>query len=358
MTSRALLLYILIVCLVAAIPAVHAVSHQQNSSLSLLKINAGSSLKRLNDLYQLSVGLHDAGYYKNAIVYAKQVYKESLGHSSLSWVSKVTIANNLAVLTFRLGKYGEAARLLTRSLVQIEMHEKSISLEKQRLLLTVYKNLHELYFTSGEPLMAERYWLAINKIERQKYSRDHPIIVHQRFQKISLEFQKSNFRYARQLLASHWHKLPTGKLYNEARAETNLLRAKINMRLSEFDKALLNLNKALDWQPRVDSDLNADIYKQLSYISFKKSSSGQFLAQSLLYHQQHLGILKRLYGARHPHIARALSEYARVTHHWSPATKRLVFEIYTQCLGSNHPRTRAMNDLLSKDRSRNKQVAL
>ncbi|VAW79853.1 hypothetical protein MNBD_GAMMA12-3136 [hydrothermal vent metagenome] len=357
-TIRTVLFSVLITTLFVVIPTGHAVSSLQSHLLSEPKGTVVSNLRQLNDLYQLSIGLHDAGYYKNSIKYAKQVYNESLTHRSLSWGSKVMIANNLAVLTFRLGEYGEAARLLKQSLVHIKKHEKSVSLEKQRLLLTVTKNLHELYIASGNTLLAERYLLAISKIERKKYSADHPIMVHQRFQEINLEFQKSNFDYARKLLISHWHQLPIGKLYNEARSETNLLSAKIYIQHGEFDKALIKLNKALDWQQHIDSELNANIYKQLSYVSYKKRQGDKFPVQSLRYHQQRMDILNRLYGALHPRIAQALSDYASVTGHWTPEAKALVIDIYTQCLGSNHPRTRKINRVLLKQRSSNKQVAL
>ncbi len=316
------------------------------------------SVDQLNDIYQLSRGLSDAGYYQHALRYAVQAYQSSLTNRSLTTLVKVAIANNLAVLKTRLEEYSEARNLLRGLVVTIKSERKELSPVMQRQLLFLQINLFDLNVSAHEYRLAENNWSAIYAIERKIYSSTHPVLIHQKFIKISLEYEKGNYRGARKMLISHWSHLPSGKLYNEARAESRLLGARINIGLGNLRVAYDNLNRALKWQGLLDSELTAKIYKQLSYLSLQKGVVAGALGKATMYHKKHVNMVKRLYGNKHPRTAEALIGFMKYSRSLSTDDKNLVLEIYARSFGLSHPQTLKVRHQLMNRQSVNNQAGL
>jgi len=317
-----------------------------------------ASIEQLNNVYQLSKGLSDAGYYKHALQYANQVYKFSLSNNNLPTLTKIAIANNLAVVKTRLKRYVEARNLLKGMVAVIKTHERAFSPVLQRQLLILQTNLFELNLSAHEFGLAEKNLSAIYFIEKTVYSVNHPVLMHQQFKKISLEYEKGNYRDARKQLIAHWLQLPSGRIYNEARAEGRLLGAKINLSLGELPMAYNNLIRALKWQGVLDSDLTAEIYKQLSYVSLRLGAKPGRFDKALMYHHKHIDMIKRLYGDKHPRIAQSLLGFMKRSRILSEDDKALVIEIYEQSFGEDHPQTQEVTNQLSKKLPRNNQAAL
>ena len=311
----------------------------------------------LKSIFELSRGLYDAGYYQNAAPYALQAYQQIIKLKNLS-TNTVVVANNLAVIKFRLGENKQARRLLQALLVKLtaQKNKNSETIDKQ--LLTVYINLFELNSATGKYEQAEANLNQILKIDSQYYSATHPVFLHDKFLKIRLEFERGNNALSRQLLSEHLSYIPSGRLYNEARVEAGLLSAKLDVRALNYASAIKTLQQALVWQGEGDTQLAADIYHQLAVIFTKSEAlSDRMLAKK--YQHKQLEILKQLYGNNHPRIAQALMHFFYIKPETlSAKQKKFVREVYTRSFGPRNIRTLKILNRINNPSSVYNQAAL
>ena len=335
----------------------HNVMAQENVESQITKNSLKQNLVDLKNFYQLSQGLFDAGYYKNAAPYAVQAYQQVNKHKGLS-TNAVVVANNLAVIKSRLGEYKEARRLLQASIHKLTGQENRNSESSDRQLQTLYVNLFELNIETRQYELAEVNLNRIIKIDTKYYSAKDPVLMHDTFLKIRLEYEKGNNALSRRLLSRHLSHMPTGRLYNEARAEAGLLSAKLDVRALNYVSAIKMLKQALLWQGDSDTQLAADIYQQLAHLSVKSPAlGGHKLAK--IYQRKQLEVLKHLYGDNHPNIAQALVHFFDVNpDSLSNKQKKFVLEVYTQSFGAGNIRTLKILNRINNPTSVYNQAAL
>lgn len=330
---------------------------QSSPETHVIKRTTTPKVTDLKSIYVLSRGLYDAGYYQNAVPYALQAYRQVIKLQALT-TNSVVVTNNLAVIKFRLGEYKEARRLLKTVLVKLRAQKNKNTETIDRHLRTLYINLFELNMSARKLELADSNLNQTIKIDSQYFSATHPVLIHDKFLKIRLEFERGNMASSRQLLNRHLSSMPSGRLYNEARAEAGLLSAKIYTRAMQYDNAIKILKQALIWQGEGDTQLAADIYQQLALI-YTKSKALNDLKRAKKYQHKQIEILRQLYGHNHPRIAQALVRFYYIKPDaLSIKQKEFVREVYTRSFGPQNIRTLKILNRINNPSSVYSQVAL
>ena len=304
-------------------------------------------LSRLNDVYLLSRGLLDAGYYRHALPHALKAHQLAVSNNRLSPQIKALITNNLAVVYFRLGQYKQARRLLQQSVRMIQPDQASgqrLSYTPSiiRQLSVLKQNLLRLDLAVNDFQRATLTLQDMLELDRRLYSAKDPVVLHDQYLKLDLAYRRGKRDDLMRQLKKHIQQIPAGRLYNQARAEAGLLRAKINIRAGRFRQATADLHQALVWQANASTELTAELYQQLSYLTAIRGSAAKVDNHDHMnpYHKHHVKMLRQLFGHDHPQAAQAIVDYSNKAHIELSADKiNYILEIYARSFGPGHKRT-------------------